>query len=324
MSQHDYDVANGGGATVRADLNAVLGAIATNNSGASAPSTTFAHEWWADTTSGLLQQRNAANTGWIVRGSRSALAGLALANNVSDATNDIDIAVGTCRDSGNLMDIVLASALTKQLDAAWAVGTNAGMRASGAAIADTTYHIFAIRRPDTGVVDVAADTSATGANIAANTNANYTQIRRIGSIVRASAAIKAFIQDGDKFVWTAGPITDVNAANPGTTAVTRTLTLPVGIRVEAIVNAALSNADSTGGGTFRLSDLSTTDVAAAVGNAQVANTYSGAGNTMLGSSECRVHTNTSAQIRSRAGLSSANVTVLIGTVGWIDRRGRDD
>lgn len=57
---------------------------------------------------------------------RSYLAGLALANNASDPTNDIDIAVGEARDSTNAADITLASALVKRLDAAWAVGTNQG------------------------------------------------------------------------------------------------------------------------------------------------------------------------------------------------------
>lgn len=254
---------------------------------------------------------------------RSYLAGLALANNAGDATNDIDVAVGGAVDSTNVYYIALASALTKQLDAVWAVGTNAGMRASGAAIADTTYHIFLIARPDTGVVDIAADTSATGANVAANTNAAYTMKRRIGSIVRTGGSIKAFIQNGDEFVWTGGPVVDVNAANPGTAAVTRTLTLPTGVSVIAIAQIELTSASGTGAVIAYLSDLSTTDVAAAAGIAQCAVTWAGVGNTAHSASEARVQTNTSAQIRSRIQLSDANITILIGTKGWVDRRGRD-
>jgi hypothetical protein len=245
-----------------------------------------------------------------------------MANNAGDATNDIDIAVGAARDSGDAANITLAAAMTKQLDAAWAVGTNAGMRATGVAIADTTYHIFAIRRPDTEVVDIAADTSATGANIATNTNANYTQIRRIGSIVRTGAAIKAFIQDGDKFVWTAGPVADVSATNPGTAAVTRTLTLPVGIRVEGILGAGLQSA-SANPIHFRVSDLSTTDVAASGTTATVSNTFPATSNNTVATTECRVYTNTSAQVRSRVSVSDANVVVIIATSGWVDRRGRE-
>jgi len=42
MAQHDYVIDNSTGANVRADINGVLQAIASNNSGSSAPSTTFA------------------------------------------------------------------------------------------------------------------------------------------------------------------------------------------------------------------------------------------------------------------------------------------
>ena len=65
MAQHDYVIANGTGAAVRSDLNNALAAIVSQNSGATAPSTTYAYQWWADTTTGLLKLRNAANNAWI-------------------------------------------------------------------------------------------------------------------------------------------------------------------------------------------------------------------------------------------------------------------
>lgn len=66
--QHDQNIANADGATVRADINNALAALFSLSSGSSAPSTTIAYQLWADTTNALLKQRNAANTGWIVRG----------------------------------------------------------------------------------------------------------------------------------------------------------------------------------------------------------------------------------------------------------------
>ena len=72
MSQHDYNIANGDGATVRADLNALFQAIAENNSGSTAPPVTFAHMWWFDTATNELKQRNTANNGWVVIGTRIA------------------------------------------------------------------------------------------------------------------------------------------------------------------------------------------------------------------------------------------------------------
>jgi hypothetical protein len=71
MSQHDYVIANGTGAAVRSDLNGALAAIVTQNSGATAPATTYAYMWWADTTTGLLKIRNAANNAWVTIGSLS-------------------------------------------------------------------------------------------------------------------------------------------------------------------------------------------------------------------------------------------------------------
>ena len=65
MAQHDYVIDNSTGANVRADINSVLQAIASNNSGSSAPSSTFALQFYADTTNNILKLRNAANDGFI-------------------------------------------------------------------------------------------------------------------------------------------------------------------------------------------------------------------------------------------------------------------
>jgi hypothetical protein len=50
MAQHDYLIANQGFPATRADINNVLSAIATNNSGTTAPSTQYAGQFWIDTT----------------------------------------------------------------------------------------------------------------------------------------------------------------------------------------------------------------------------------------------------------------------------------
>ena len=68
MAQHDYNLANQSGADFRADLNNALSAIATTNSGATSPSTTFAHQLWIDTANSVLKIRNSANDAWITTG----------------------------------------------------------------------------------------------------------------------------------------------------------------------------------------------------------------------------------------------------------------
>ena len=68
MSQHDYVIANASGAVVRADINSVLQAIISGNSGTSAPSTTVSGMWWLDTTGGApytLKIRDAGNNHWL-------------------------------------------------------------------------------------------------------------------------------------------------------------------------------------------------------------------------------------------------------------------
>ena len=112
MAQHDYSIANDSGANVRADLNNVLAAIVSQNSGASAPTTTFAFQPWADTTTGLLKIRNAANSAWVTVGTLAStnlgLATLASpsftgtvtsAGNISmTGTGAIDVAAGTAAE----------------------------------------------------------------------------------------------------------------------------------------------------------------------------------------------------------------------------------
>ena len=68
MAQADYVVANGTGAAVRSDLNGQLAAIVSNSSGATEPATMYAYQWWANTTTGLLLIRNAANSAWVTVG----------------------------------------------------------------------------------------------------------------------------------------------------------------------------------------------------------------------------------------------------------------
>ena len=65
MAEHDYVIANQNGANTRSDLNNALAAIVSNNSKATAPTTTYAYMWWADTANDILKQRNAADSAWI-------------------------------------------------------------------------------------------------------------------------------------------------------------------------------------------------------------------------------------------------------------------
>jgi hypothetical protein len=65
MSQNDFNLANQGFPSMRADINSAFQALATNSSGATAPPTTYAHQWWYDTGSDTLKIRNEGNDAWI-------------------------------------------------------------------------------------------------------------------------------------------------------------------------------------------------------------------------------------------------------------------
>lgn len=66
----DYNLGNQSGAAFRAELNTILNAIATQNAGTTAPSTTFANMVWIDTNASppLWKIRNAADTAWVTIG----------------------------------------------------------------------------------------------------------------------------------------------------------------------------------------------------------------------------------------------------------------
>jgi hypothetical protein len=61
MAQHDYDIANQSFPSFRTDLNNVLAAIRSTNSGSSAPSTPFANQLWYDSSANILYIRNEDN-----------------------------------------------------------------------------------------------------------------------------------------------------------------------------------------------------------------------------------------------------------------------
>lgn len=65
MSQNDFNIANQGFPSFRSDLNDALQALASNSSGATEPATTYAGQFWYDSTNDVLKFRNEANSAWI-------------------------------------------------------------------------------------------------------------------------------------------------------------------------------------------------------------------------------------------------------------------
>jgi hypothetical protein len=101
MSQHNYVIDDQTGLSFLADLNSNLSAIVSNNSGATEPATTYPYMWWADTTSGILKQRNAANDGWV------SLLTLSTGEVVNRTFSSLAV---TANSSGNVSRYVMATA----------------------------------------------------------------------------------------------------------------------------------------------------------------------------------------------------------------------
>lgn len=68
MATHDYVIDNQSAPAFRSDLNNALQAIVTQNSNATAPTTTYANMVWYDTAANQLKKRNEANSAWITLG----------------------------------------------------------------------------------------------------------------------------------------------------------------------------------------------------------------------------------------------------------------
>ncbi len=253
---------------------------------------------------------------------RSYFAGLGMSND-TDTAHDILIAVGEATDSTNSITLKLSTAITKQIDATWALGDDAGGMNDGDAVGNNEwFHVFLLATSAGGSVDVGYDTSLTAAGLLADTAviaAGLTLYCRIGSVLTdGSANIVGFSQEGDEFLWD-DPVQDVSATQ-ATTAETRTLTVVTGIKVKAIVNIAHRDANDVPSATY-LSPLDVNDGNPAITSGLVTNTAEIV-NQAMGSGPYYIRTNTSGQIRSRGSHTLDNL--YLTTLGWIDRRGKDD
>lgn len=240
--------------------------------------------------------------------------GLTLSNG-TDATNDINIAVGHAADSTNLDVMRLETALGKQLDVAWAVGGTTGTPAGGldtGTVGNNTYHVHLIKRPDTGVVDALFSLSATAPTMPTN----YTLFRRIGSFKRVAGVNTAFRQSGDHFLLVTESVQ--YSSTSGSTGWGLTdIGVPAGIRVQPIISFTFIASNVSSGFFFQIGDA--TD-SGKTNPYSIVNMDSGKTNGTLPGG---LYTNTSSQIYREA--ANSGTTISTGTLtlrGWFDHRGR--
>jgi hypothetical protein len=117
---------------------------------------------------------------------------------------------------------------------------------------------------------------------------------------------------------------DVDASNPGTSAVTRTLTVPTGVVVQAIIHHY--GLSTTGANNLLyLSPLDVNDEAPSTIASPLADhvVMQAAAGLSVGYGTRIVRTNTSGQVRSRVADTTTNYSLRLATFGWIDSRGKD-
>lgn len=103
-------------------------------------------------------------------------------SNGTDSDHDIDFTAGNFNfDDGSGQAV--ATALTKQIDAAWVEGDNAGGLDTGSVAADSTYYCFAIYNPTTSTADFLFSTSSSSPTLPSG----YTKKKRIASLVTDGA-----------------------------------------------------------------------------------------------------------------------------------------
>jgi hypothetical protein len=241
--------------------------------------------------------------------------GLTLSNNVASAATAVDIALGEAASSStthaNRVILALTSGLTKRLDTTWAAGTLNGGRASSATLTNTTYHVCLMRVG--GVDDVGFDTSATCANLVTDHSASH--VRRIGSVLRESGSLVSFTQYGREFLRTI-PKSDYVVTNPGTSATTRTLSVPTGIKVKALHTAFLYEGTSDTTALFMSPDQTATAPSITLFDLYEISSVPGPQSVRL-----QIRTGTPGTITTRLSYSDANTDLRGVTHGWIDDMG---
>ncbi|WP_245448790.1 carbohydrate-binding protein [Bradyrhizobium ottawaense] len=234
------------------------------------------------------------------------ISGLTLSTAGSSST--FAVAAGVAVDDSNTDFMRLAASISKTT-AAWAVGTGNGALDTGTIANSTWYHVFEIKRPDTGVVDILISTSATAPTMPTN----YTLKRRIGSMkTNGSGQWTKFTQFGDEFLWDTPVAGDATSAALSA-ATLFALTVPSGVQVFAKFTGYTNSASGNNEVGFSSPDQT-------AGSTDAGGTIQGTGpSTYMSFGLMRLRTNTARQIRAQ---SVNSCSMRLTTHGWEDLRGK--
>ena len=195
----DYSLANQSGLAFRTELNTILAAVVSQNSGSSAPSTTNAYQLWVDTsvTPALLKIRNGANNAWITIGDVTAanlglasLAGATFTGNVTmNAQSDVRFA-----DSDSSNYVALQGAATIGSNVTFTLPSSDGsngqvLQTNGSGVlsfASTSGAVTSVGGQTGAVTHATSWAVGTGATAATNTDLDVSGTYA-GNVVAVSA-----------------------------------------------------------------------------------------------------------------------------------------
>lgn len=256
----------------------------------------------------------AASTAFVqtILAATKPVGGLLWSVNAGDATNDIDISVGAMADTTGTFILRLASAITKRLDASWAVGTGNGGLDTGA-VGNSEYYGWLIARSDTGVVDFLWSLSATAPTMPANYDFKAGPCAWVKRSGGANLAWKTYETAGGgvDFVFVT-PIRDVNLANTlTTTRRTDALSVPKNFSTRAMFRVYLFDASNTSQTVICNPDE--TDVAPSSTDTPGANVFSST--SADGVEELSIRTSATGTIASRSLLATVDNYIVV-TLGF--------
>ena len=225
---------------------------------------------------------------------------ITIANNATDADNDIDFSAGNFKFSDKSNESVLL-AMTKRLDALWTAGTNQGGLDTGSKANSTWYHCYAIHNPTSDVSDAIFSTNATTPTLPSG----YTKYKYLGSVLtNVSGNIVPFIQKENYFEWKSA-INDYTG-NLTTTEVPIPLSVPLGFISLVDLNYSCVGVAATANKIFLRNPALTTKVNTQVG-------FFGFGGSLYDfGGECQVLTNNLSQIL--ISTTNASNATLVGFV----------
>ena len=177
MAQHDYVIDNSTGANVRADINNALLAISSNNSGSSAPSTTYALQTFANTTDSMLQLRNAANNAFVnLRKFDGTLPLPDGSNSAPSLFFDDDTNTGIYSDAADTFNIATGGVSRLEIDASEITFNDGGADTDFRVESDTNTHAIFLQ--------------ASNSRVGINTSSPNDELEVTGNVQVTSGSIK--------------------------------------------------------------------------------------------------------------------------------------